>query len=173
MADPVSMVLIGSAIIGAGSSVIGGIQQNKAAKQQANALEEQGRIAQEEANREAQLHADDVRRFRALQTVAFTKNGVTLGGSPLLVLDDTTRRGQEEVDSIARSGAAERRLYNQRAANTRSEGRAALIGGITSGAGQVASAAFMGQQAGLFSKGATSGGGFSEGFARDTVLSRS
>lgn len=138
MADPISATLITMTLVSAGASIAGGISANRAANREASALEEQGRIAREEANREAQLHAADVRRFQRTQAVAFTKNGVTLAGSPLLVLDDTVARGQEEVDSIVRSGDAQGRLYNQNASQARSKGRSALLGGIVSAGTSVA-----------------------------------
>lgn len=147
MAAPVFLI---STAISAASSIMGGLSANRAAKQEAGLMEEQGGLAQEEADREAALHARDVKRFRSQQAVAFTKNGVSLAGSPLLVLEDTRATGQEEVDSIVKSGAAERTLYNQRATITRGQGRAALIGGIGQGFSTVAGGVSTGKKAGLF-----------------------
>lgn len=139
MADPITATFLIATAVSAGSSIMGGISANKAAKQEAGFLQEQGRIAQQEADREAALHAEDVRKFQRNQAVAFTKNGVSLAGSPLLVLDETTSKGQEEVDSIVRSGAAERTLYNQRGVMAKNQGRAALIGGFAQGFSTAAS----------------------------------
>lgn len=137
MADPISIGVLMA--VSAGASVLGGVSAYRESKKEASALEEQGLLEQQESLREAQLHADDVRRFHRTQAVAFTKNGVSLAGSPLLVLDDTVSRGQEEVDSIARSGDAARRLRNQQASKTRNQGRASLIGSIGQAAGTVVS----------------------------------
>lgn len=138
MAAAAVPIFIAATVASAGASIIGGIQANNAAKREASALQEQGRLAQEESLREAQLHADDVRRFHRSQSVAFTKNGVSLAGSPLLVLDETVSRGQEEVDSIVKSGNAQQNLYNQNAQQAKNKGRAALISGFASAAGSVA-----------------------------------
>lgn len=149
MADPISMTFIAAAAIGAGGQIYSGYAANQAAKREASLLEEQGVLAQEEADREAASHAEDVRKFSRTQALAFLKNGVTLSGSPLLVLDETLTKGQEEADSIAKSGAAQRNLYNKRAYNERSEGRAKLIGGIMGGASSFGTSYATGSRAGI------------------------
>lgn len=133
MADPVTLTLI-AAGIGAGGQIYSGYTANQAAKREAGLLEEQGALAQAEADEEARAHANDVRKFSRTQALSFLKNGVSLAGSPLLVLDETLTEGQKEATSIAKSGAAQRSLYNARAYNARSEGRAKLIGGFLGGA---------------------------------------
>jgi hypothetical protein len=153
MAAALPAIIIAGTLASAGASIYGGIQANSAANREAKALQEQGRLAQEAADAEAQSHATDVRRFAANQSLAFLANGVSLAGSPLLVLEDTVKQGQAEVDSITRSGNAQNALYNQRATNTRNSGRAALIGGIGTAAGSVATMGISASQAGLFSSG--------------------
>lgn len=143
-------IFLAATAISAVSSIAGGVSANSAARREGALLDEQGRLSQEESDREAQLHADDVRRFSKTQSLAFLKNGVTLAGSPLLTVQDSVARGQEEVDSISKSGAAQRTLYNQRAEITRNQGRAALIGGIGQAAGTAASGYATGKKAGLF-----------------------
>lgn len=117
------------------SSIAGGMAKQSAGEKEARALEGQGLLAEQESAVDAQIHATQVRKFAANQKSAFLKNGVTLDGSPLAVLEDTRKSGQEEVNAIMRSGAAKAQLYRDRAEITRSEGRAALIGGIGSGIG--------------------------------------
>lgn len=63
--------------------------------------------------------------------MAFLKSGVTLEGSPLLVLEETRREGAEEVAAIRAGGES-------RAKTLRAQGRSALIGGFLSGAGDIA-----------------------------------
>lgn len=162
-------ILIG---ISAGASIIGGISANNSARREAKAIEEQGRLQQEEATAEATAHAQDVRRFAANQSLSFLANGVTLAGSPLLVLEDTVMQGQNEVDSIVRSGNAARRLAGEKAENTRASGRAALIGGIASAAGTVATAGIAAKAGGLFPTGGTGASDFNTKFAAATRASR-
>ena len=144
--------LIAFTAISATGSIVQGIQQNRAAKAEADLLEEQGLIQQEEAVAEAQRIANDRRKFRKKQKIAFIKNGVTLAGSPLLVLEETRRESQEEVDAIVRRGRAQAALAFQQAALTRGSGRAALLGGIFGAATSLAIGGFLGAKAGIFSK---------------------
>lgn len=132
------------------SAVAGGMQKQAAARQEATALNDQAVLARSEAYSDAEIHATQVRKFAANQKSAFLKNGVTLAGSPLFVLDDTYDTGQKEVDSIARRGTAIGNLYDQKASIMRNEGRASFIGGITSGAGSVGNAGIQAYGAGLF-----------------------
>ena len=118
------------ALLSAFGKIIAGVQQNNAAKVEALLQEEQGRILQEEAVSEAQRVANDRRKFRKKQKVAFLKNGITLAGSPLLVIEETRRESQAEVDAIIRRGRAQVNLAFQQAALTRGGGRAALTSGI-------------------------------------------
>ena len=127
--------IIAFTVISVAAKIGAGIQENNAAKAEAKLQEAQGALAQEEAVAEAQRVANDRRKFRKKQKVAFLKNGINLAGSPLLVIEETRRESQAEVDSIVRRGRAQANLAFQQAALTRGGGRAALTSGIFSAAG--------------------------------------
>lgn len=110
--------------------VAGGVATRDAAKQEAGLQETQGRIAQAEAEETAENVGEENRKFRARQKLLFLKAGVTLEGSPLLILEETKEEGEEEVEAIRRRGEAQLELSQRQADITRSYGRAALIGGI-------------------------------------------
>ncbi len=135
--------LVAFTAISAGSKILQGVQQNRAAKAEAELLEEQGRIESQEAQREAQRVADDRRKFRKKQTLAFLKNGVTLAGSPLLVIEETIQKSQEEVNAIVKQGRARTLLRFQQAALQRAQGRAALLGGFLGAGTSIASSVFV------------------------------
>lgn len=149
-----AQVMAVMAIVSAVSSIAGGMSKQESAKKEAYALENQALLASEESRVEAQIHATRVRKFAQNQKGAYLKNGVTLDGSPLLVLDETYKFGQQEVDAIVRSGNARSQLYRDKASIARSEGRAALLGGIGSGVGSLASRGMAGSGSGLFGGGA-------------------
>ena len=155
--------IIAFTLISATSKIVKGIQENKAAKAEALLIEEQGALQQQEAVTEAQRQATESRKFRKKQKVAFLKNGITLAGSPLLVIEETRRESQEEVNATVRRGNAQASLAFQQAAMTRNSGRAALLGGIFGAAGTVvAGAAVFGASGGFASAGkagATGSGG--------------
>lgn len=104
--------------------------QSAANEQEAQALEAQGLVAQQEAGQAATQKAREVSTFEKNQAVQFGGSGVSVVGSPsaLAVLNNTRVLGKQETDAIAARGAAQRGLYDSKAAITRSEGMAALLG---------------------------------------------
>lgn len=168
----VETALIAATVVSATASVASGIAQQSAANREAKALNAMASTAQDEATAEAQRRATDVRQFQRKQKLAFLKNGVTLEGSPLLILDETLQLGQEEVDAIMKRGTAEAKYYRESAAIKKNQGRAALIGGIGGAASSVISGYGIGKAAGMFNT-APAPSDFSSRFARDTMLSRS
>lgn len=119
-----------SSFVSAGSTVAAGRAQQEAFDREAALQEEQGRIARREAGIEAERTATERRKFLARQKLAFIKNGVSLEGSPLLVLEETRSESQKEVDAIIKSGNAQQRLFFRKAAISRSKGRAAILGSV-------------------------------------------
>jgi len=148
MADPATLLTIAtvglqifSTVFKARSQTAQGESANKTAQQQAALQEEQGQIAQQEALLSAERAAEDRRIFLKRQRLAFVKSGVSLEGSPLLILEQTRSRSQEEVDAIVRRGIAQKDLAVRQADITRRQGRAALTGGIAGATSTVISGA--------------------------------
>jgi hypothetical protein len=140
-----SLGTLGTALAGLSSlsSIMGGMQQNAAAKQQANMAEAQGilqskenvRVAAAQAQQESAA-SDDARRR---QKLAYLKAGVTLDGTPFAMMEDTKLRGERNVDEFIASGASSSAAAMQEgrttAANYRASGRQALMAGIGNAAG--------------------------------------
>lgn len=127
MGGPAALAM---AAIGAASSVASGIASNSAAKRESSMIAQQSAIAMSEARRAAGQRAEDVQSFMSTQARGYLNSGVTLEGSPLLVMEETRRRGQAEVDAIMRSGRAQSSLMKQRADQMRTSGRNALFGSL-------------------------------------------
>ena len=140
MGATTAMVLAG---VSAASSIMGGMQQNAEAKQQARNAEAQGilqskenvRVAAAQAQQESAA-SDDARRK---QKLAYLKAGVTLDGTPFAMMEDTKLRGERNVDETIASGASSSAAAMQEgrttAANYRASGRQALMTGIGNAAG--------------------------------------
>jgi hypothetical protein len=139
--------LMGFQAVSAVSSLVGGMQsqsesnvQSELALQQASA---RGVEAERAAQREAKFVQEDALATERKQKLAYLASGVTLEGSPLLIMEETRRKGQENVDEILLSGKAEKNaaLLEGRvtASQAKSAGRQAftsgLIGAAQSGAG--------------------------------------
>ena len=138
--DPVSLALIGT-LISAGGSIIGGIQARGVAEQQASdtraEAQRQAGLRQEEREQQARLEARENIQLEKRQKLAFLKGGVSLAGSPLLLLAETRRVGGENIEAILKTGRTEATsLLTQGAFQARglkATGRQALIGGLTKG----------------------------------------
>lgn len=148
--DPMTMVMATTAIIGAGASVYGGVQQNKQAKAEAALQQRQADIAYEESKVNATNEAFNQTQAVQRQKLAFLSSGVTLEGSPLMVLEQSRQYGQSQVDAILRQGQAQKDLGYEQAKITKNAGRAALIGGTLKGVSQLGSAAVDLNKAGAF-----------------------
>lgn len=150
--DPGSLALIGAVATGfsAGSSIFGGINANKAAKQEADLQAEQGRIAMQEAQTNATNEAYNQTQFVQKQRLAFLANGVTLEGSPSEVLKSSKNYGQQQVNAILSEGAAKYNLAQREAAITKNKGRAALLSGIAGGVSDVNKGVQSGYFSGMF-----------------------
>jgi len=95
---------------------------------QAGALQGQALIAQKEGTNEALQQADSVQHFREDQAASVGNSGVLLQGSPLLQLEYTRQKGQQEVDAILARSQAQSNLLTQQATQVMNEGRASLLG---------------------------------------------
>lgn len=136
---------LGSALGGlsAISSIAGGSAANSAAKEQANLATFQAQQQGAESARQAQLEADmvgqEAESTRRRQKIAYLSSGVTLEGSPLLLMEATRQRGLQNVEEVFKAGGAatgaaatEGRL---RASQLKGAGRTAFVSGIAN-AGQ-------------------------------------
>jgi hypothetical protein len=145
-AGTASAVGTGFSILSGVSSLVGGLQSLGAGSQQAKNAEAQAAIAAREqvrvSAREAQLEQENVDDVRRRQKLAFMASGVSLQGSPLLVMEETRRKGAENVEEIRMGGGASAgaRLTEGRiaASQARSAGRAGFMSGLTSSANSFA-----------------------------------
>lgn len=136
MAALSTMLLAATAVQSIGS-ILGGIQAQKTAKENA-------RIQMENAQAEAKNKAKEVERLRSLQQAQYGASGVTLDGTPLMVLDNTTKEGDEEVNDILRRGSNNAKVL-------RMEGRNAMMSGLFNAAGTAGGNIYTGYQQGVFS----------------------
>lgn len=117
-------------VYGVLSDPFGGAQslQARAVEDSAKGYEDQAAQALIEAAQEATQKVRQVSAFREEQANKYLGSGVQLEGSPLQVLEETRRLGQQEVDAIFQRGLAQSELYRRGALVTRNQGRAQLLG---------------------------------------------
>lgn len=127
----VETVLLASAVIGAGGGgLFSAVESNKAARKQAGIYREQADAA-EEAGRFQEAQA--IRDFDTLlgeQKLSFAASGRSLEGSPLLILDQTIKDKETEVNNIRQNTAREASQLRSAARESKRAGRNALYAGI-------------------------------------------
>ena len=135
----------GLSTLSGGLSILSGVQQQQAASEQAGIARQQASMQAAEAGRVSGAQAfqaeQDADRARSRQKLAFLKSGVSLEGSPLLIMEETRQRGLDNVNEIIKSGASsgaaaltEGRIAAQ---NLQSAGRQSLVKGLTSGLAKI------------------------------------
>jgi hypothetical protein len=135
-----------AATVAAGASIYGGMEGRKAAKEQEGLAREQSAAGAAEIMRQTGRTVDlenrNITQTVQQQELGYLASGVTLEGSPLLMMEETRRLGAENIEEIKKAGAAgstARIAEGEATAKAaKASGRAALIGGIT-GAAQSAS----------------------------------
>jgi hypothetical protein len=117
-----------------------GSQQQAAYKQQGeNAIASATMAAKEQtrvAFKQAQVEGENAKTAERRQKLAYLASGVTLEGSPLLIMEETRRKGAENVDEILKAGDAASGALMQEGYNTKTalnlKGREAFSSGISS-----------------------------------------
>lgn len=145
MAIATSTIIAAAAIGSAGASIFGAIQGSQAADEQADLArsDASSRAAETKrvTERQTTLEQRDIQDTLDRQKLAFLASGVTLEGSPLLKLEETRKRGAENIDEIQKAGAAGSAAQiaegRSTAAAAKASGRQSLIRGITGAAGSL------------------------------------
>lgn len=149
------------AVAGAGASIYGGISAYQSGQATAKLQREQGDLAASNANANAQIQADNVRKTAARQKMDFLANGIDFSGSAVLTTQDTLNQGQKYVNAVNAQGAAQQKLDYENANVSSNQGRAALISGFGHAAVGTFSAYKLGAFNGLGESTASSGTGLS------------
>lgn len=110
--------------------VVGNVMSVNSAGMESNATMQEGELAYQEALLEADRTAEQGRQFQAEQKMKYVMSGVMLAGSPIMVLDDTANKVQDEINAIKQRGEAQRAVAYARAGITKSEGRTGFLSGL-------------------------------------------
>ncbi len=124
---------IGGLVANVAGTLYSGFSAKQAAEQEAADIEFQAQLQKQEADEEAARLDKKNKKFLQRQSLMFGKGGVTLQGSPLLVLKETRDESKKESAAARRRGSAQLQFGLARAQRTRAGGRNAFIGSIFSG----------------------------------------
>ena len=125
----VAMAAVGAAT-SAGGSIFGGIQADKAAKKEAALQREQANILLAESRQQADRTRKAGKKLLGQQVSYYSGQGVSLEGSPLATLQETSNDIQSDIDAILNRGYAQYKLGMAQSKMTKSAGRTAFIGSL-------------------------------------------
>lgn len=123
-------VAIGGAVLSGGSQIYGGLQARKAAKEQQAALDAQARLEREAAEFEAIQAGRKFDKLLGTQKARISGSGITLEGSPMMLIEETLRDKAETIENIKKYGQARSDALKAQAGNARDAGRDALTSSI-------------------------------------------
>lgn len=132
------------------SDVFGGVSGLIASGNEARDLEKQALELEREAQVRAEQRAGQISKFQQKQASRFLSSGVTLQGTPVVVLEETRQKGQEEVDALIRAGQSRANLARSQSRQARGTGRAFLTQGLFGASGRFGDAFFLGRRLGIF-----------------------
>jgi len=145
-----AVVLMATTVMSSASQMYSGAQAMKAASAKASLQRQQAVLASQEANVEAKRKEEAATKLRKKQKMIFLKSGVGIGGSPLLILEETERDARIEADSIRDRGMAQANLGLKKAKQTFRAGRATLIGNTMKAVSTIGSTYVSGQAQGMW-----------------------
>ena len=125
MCDPVTIFLLAT-----GASVISDVQN---LSEQANIADENARIAEEAARKNAAIERKESSRLKAAQRVSFLSSGVTFAGTPEQVLADTAQEEELNALAILHSGQIDAQAHRASAKALRKRRIGVVLGGIGTG----------------------------------------
>lgn len=128
-----------SSLLSFGGSIYGGYAAVQSSKSTKGMMEDQARLTYDEARRTALRMREEGESFRQEQEMAYISSGVEIGGSSVVVLEQTRRYVEEEVVATERSGLAQKEFMEKQAKIQYKQTKASAIASIFGGASNVAS----------------------------------
>lgn len=136
-----ALLIAGGVAAGAGAigSVMSGNAANREAQAAANLEAMNSEIARQETSEEMRVQTEEMTRLKETQKLAMLHSGMSLAGSPLLILEDTKRQLALELNSLQYKSSVDTYASNLKQQNYLASGRAAMIGGYVKGVESLAS----------------------------------
>ena len=137
MYDPITptmalYVALAGTAVAAGSAIYQGQQAKKEAEYNASVQEQNAVAAQQKASYDETMHRERVRKLLSSQKALYGRSGVSLIGSPELLLEETAAQGELDALAIRYGGDVEASRYRSEATLSKMRGRAASTSGYAS-----------------------------------------
>ncbi|GAB2176722.1 hypothetical protein [Dongia sp. agr-C8] len=121
---------IAMAAVQAVGSIVSGVSQNAQAKSQAGYSRTNARLAEQQAETQAQAIREKARRLAGQNRAAIGASGVDLAGSYLDALADSDINAELDAQTALWNGKVEAANYRAQAKASKKAGASALVGGF-------------------------------------------
>ncbi len=119
------------AVVGAAGSIMSGMAAANAANAQAAAYQRQAALERQQAAFNADQQESKAIRLISQQRAGFLSAGVSIMGTPMDVIEDTTRETDLDVQAIKYNGEIKAQNFEMQAAAYRAKADAAQVSGFT------------------------------------------
>lgn len=113
--------------VSGGFDLLGGVLGMSAADYQSRALEQRAALLRSESEADIARYKDEAAAFKAEQAVRYGKAGVALEGSPLAILDETTRVSMENISAMRSKARMEASSLQAQGANIQAASRTQFL----------------------------------------------
>lgn len=141
---------VGGLTVGGLTSLVGSAKSLKASYAEAAALRVDGDYTYYDSLMEAYQVETEAAHFKEAQAMKYVMSGVSLQGTPMQVLDYTSKQAQMEIDHIKSRGERQRELSYIQAANLESGARAKMFNSIAETTVSAVSGFARAAQGGIF-----------------------
>lgn len=107
-----------------------GLLENDATQNEARALKKEASMIEMEGVEAASKTREEGRSFLGEQALSFIRSGISLEGSPLLVLEKTQRDIEDSASSLINRSNREASLTREQARRTQRAGTSSIFGGL-------------------------------------------
>lgn len=135
-----------------GGKLFAGFAARRAAEAEASDIRGQAALEREENLEEAKRLKREGQRFLAKQSLMFVKGGVSLEGSPLLVLEETREETEKQFRAGIKQAEARFGFGRKKAARVSAFGRTKFLSGLFGAAASGFSLTSKARELGVFSK---------------------
>ena len=135
-------MVAGLGLMGAGT-VYSAIQQKQMADYNADIIRTEAEAEAERAKIEEARHREKINKFMGTQRAMYGKSGLSMEGSPLLVMEETAAQGELDAMLIRQAGQARVAELTAERNMVKMGGRQAFYGGLTKAGGSLLTGAAM------------------------------
>jgi len=129
--------MVAGMIISAAATTYSAYKQKEMADYNADLIKDQTKAEESRAKIEETRHREQLKKLMGTQRAMYGKSGMTMEGSPLLIMEETAAQGEIDAMLIRQTGRARKAELSGERALVKMGGRQALYGGTAQAGGSL------------------------------------